>query len=146
MGNNMIQAQLDLSRPIGEVFDYVADFRNENEWNVVAHDVRMLTEPPIGKGSRFLGEYDRVGTLEYEILEYDRPRHLLVRATSKWFDSVSTFDLAARDQVSHVIFAIDPKPKGFLKLLAPLMTGMVKGQMEKNMGSLKRSLEARAAR
>lgn len=139
----MIQTQLDLPRPIGEAFDYVADFRNENEWNVIAHDVRMLTEPPIGKGSRFRGKYYRLATMEIEIEEYDRPRHLLIRVTSNWLDFAGTFDFATRGDATHLISAIDPKLKGFFRLLAPLMTGRTKGQLEKNMGSLKRTLEAR---
>ena len=55
---------MPLAKPIDEAFDYFADFRNENEWNVVAHDIRLLNDGPIGVGSRFQGEYDRMGTMD----------------------------------------------------------------------------------
>ena len=141
----MIRTQVDLRRPIEAVFDYFADFRNENEWNAVARDARLLTEPPIAAGSRFSIVYTRVGTMEYEISAFDRPRHLAVRATSKAFNSMSTFDFSARRGFTHVEIAIHPKPKGVLKVFAPLIAGMARGQLEKGMASLKRTLEARAA-
>jgi hypothetical protein len=139
----VVRIELDLARPIAETFDYFSDFRNENEWNIVAHEIRLLTAGPIGKGSRFSGEYDRMGTMEYEIIEFDRPRHLLVRGRAKSFEWVSTFDFAAQADSTHVIGTIDPKPKGLFTLMKPVMEAIMKGQMLKGMGSLKRTLEAK---
>ena len=139
----MIQGTYDFSTPIGETFDYVADFRNENEWNPVAHGVRMLTEPPIGKGSRFRGDYDRVGTMEIEIMEYDRSRHLLAHVSSRLFDFVSSFDFATRGDGTQLVSVIDAKPKGIFKLISPLLTGMLKKQLRTNWGLLKNTLESR---
>jgi len=138
----VIKGQYDFSRPIGETFDYFADFRHENEWNPVAHDVQMLTEPPIGKSSRFRGNYDRIGTMQIEIMEYDRPRHLLVHVRSNWFEFTSMFDFGVRGDVTELVSAIDPKPKGALRLLTPLLTGMLKAQLKKNWGLVKRALES----
>jgi hypothetical protein len=39
---------------------------------------------------------------------------------------------------------MDPRPKGVMRLLKPLMGLIVKGQVEKGMRSLKQVLEARA--
>ena len=139
----MIRGQYEFSRSIEETFDYFADFRNENEWNPVAHDVQMLTEPPIGKGSRFRGEYDRVGTMQIEIMEYDRPRHLVLHVRSNWFDFVSTFNFATRGDVTQLVSAIDAKPKGVFRLVSPLLIGMLKRQLKTNWGLLKRTLESR---
>ena len=113
--------ELHVSRPVNEVFDYFLDFRNENEWNVVARDVKILTTGPIGVGSRFRGQYQGMGTLEYEILEYDRPRRACVRGTSNPFDFVSTFELAPKPAGTNMTGTMDPRPKGFVRLVAPVI-------------------------
>lgn len=138
-----MKTQVDIARPMDQVIDYFADVRNEKEWNAVVRDARLLTELPIAGGSRFSVAYDRMGTMEGEILEFDRPRHLVLRGTSRALDSRSTFDFSDRGGVTHVEVAIDPTLKGVFKLFMPLMAGMAKGQLEKGMASLKRTLEAR---
>jgi Polyketide cyclase / dehydrase and lipid transport len=138
----VIRVQLEVDRPVSDTFDYFADFRNENEWNTVAHDIRMLTDAPVGTGSRFRGEYDRMGTMEYEIIEFVRPRHLRVHGTSKTFRWVSTFDFTSTGDGTRIDGATDMKPGGLLRLLVPLMQGIIKRQMIKGMGGLKQQLEA----
>ena len=108
-------------------------------------DIQLLTEGAIGTGSRFRGEYDRIGTMEYEILELDRPHHVLVRGKSKSFEWVSTFDFSERGAGTHVVGTMDPQPKGLLGLLKPILETLMKGQMLKGMGSLKRTLESKPA-
>ncbi len=90
------------------MFDYFVDFRNENEWNVVAHDVTMLTDRPIGVGSRFRGEYDRMGAMEYELIEYDRPRWAKVRGNARLFRWVSTFSFTEEAGGTRVDCTMDP--------------------------------------
>jgi len=139
----MVRIDVELDVPVQEAFDYFADFRNENEWNVVAHDVVMTTDIPVGAGSCFKGEYDRMGTLAYEILEYDRPRHLRVRGTSKSFDFVSTFDFSGSGGSTLMRGTMDPHPKGVMKVLTPLMGGVIKRQTTKGMASLRKVLESK---
>lgn len=139
----MIKLTLEVGKPVDEVFDYFADFRNENEWNVVAHDVRMLTDGAIGPGVRFAGEYQGMGRLEYEIIEYDRPRYLKTHGTSRMMHFVSTFTFSSRGAGTRVDATLDPSPTGLMRVLTPVMGLFVKGQMRKGMSSLRETLEAR---
>ena len=66
--------------------------------------------------------------MEIEIMEYDRPRHLLAHVSSNWFEFVSSFDFATR---------------GVFRLISPLLIGMLKRQLKTNWGLLKRTLESR---
>jgi hypothetical protein len=81
----MVVVRLRVDLPVETVFDYFLDFRNENQWNVVAHDIVLLTDLPIAVGSRFSGQYDRMGQMEYEIQEFDRPRFASVTGNAKLF-------------------------------------------------------------
>ena len=49
----MVRIDVELDVPVQEAFDYFSDFRNENEWNVVAHDVVMTTDIPIQSTAMF---------------------------------------------------------------------------------------------
>ena len=141
----MVRIELEVDRPVAEVFDYMADFSNENEWNSVAHDVGQLNPGPVGVGARFKGEYDRMGNVEYEIKEYARPDHLGCEGRAKMLTWDSTFDFSGREGGTRLVGTIDPHPKGVLRLAKPLMEMVMRAQMQKGMGNVKATLERRPA-
>jgi hypothetical protein len=141
----MITFDVHVERPVDEVFDYMADFRNENEWNVVASDLKMITPEPVGVGSRFTGEYQRMGTMRYEITRYDRPGRLDVKGDAKNFEWSSTFTLTQEGAGTKMVGTMDPHPTGIMRFAKPLMEPMIKGQIKKGMASFKRTLESKDA-
>ncbi|MDQ6948188.1 MAG: SRPBCC family protein [Actinomycetota bacterium] len=139
----MVRIELEVDRPVAEVFDYLADFRNETDWNSVAHDVAQLNAGPVAVGARFRGEYDRMGSMEYEIQEYARPNHLRGKGKAKMLTWYSTFDFSGHEGGTRLVATIDPHPKGALWLAKPLMGLVMKGQMQKGMRNVKATLERR---
>jgi hypothetical protein len=140
----MVAVSLVVNLPVKTVFDYFVDFRNENEWNVVAHDVEMTTPGPIAVGSRFRGIYDRMGPLEYEVQELDRPAFARVRGNARMFAWDSTFTFTEQPDGTRVVCTMDPNPKGPLRILKPLIGGMVEKQMRRGLASLKSTLQTKA--
>jgi hypothetical protein len=137
----MITVSVTADLPIDTVFGYFTDFRNENEWNVVAHDVVLVTPGPIGVGSRFAGDYDLMGRMEYEITEYDPPHWARVRGSSRRFGWDSTFTFTADEGGrTRVVCTMDPHPPLLLRPLKPLMSGMIRKQMERGLASLTTTL------
>ncbi|HEY8407571.1 MAG TPA: hypothetical protein VIK66_06310 [Gaiellaceae bacterium] len=68
-----------IRRPVEEVFDYVADERNEPNFNARIFRVQLLTPEPIGVGSRFGIEMTmmrRVFDMTVESTALERPRLL----------------------------------------------------------------------
>ncbi len=45
------ETTVEIARPVGEVFDFVADQTNAPQWQAGLHEVRRLTEGPIGVGT-----------------------------------------------------------------------------------------------
>lgn len=45
-----IEGEIVIGRPVGEVFDFVADSRNEPSFNPAMTSVELLTPLPIGRG------------------------------------------------------------------------------------------------
>src|SRR5450759_151468 len=72
-----------IQRPIEEVFDFVADSRNEPGWLPGATRVDKTTEGPIGQGTRFEGEYARAGMVSLELVDFERPHRVTFRAKSR---------------------------------------------------------------
>jgi uncharacterized protein YndB with AHSA1/START domain len=73
----MINAHVDLQveAPPEEVFDKLADMRNELQWNEAVTEMRKATDGEIGKGTRFEGRMKRgIGPMQMEIVEYERVR------------------------------------------------------------------------
>ena len=74
-----IRGSIEIARPVEEVFDTVADLRNEPRYNTKMTGVVKLTDGPIGAGTRFEATVESRGrplpvTVEYTA--FDRPRLL----------------------------------------------------------------------
>ena len=76
-----IEGELVIKRPVDEVFDFVADERNEPRYNPRMASVELVSTGPIGVGSRFRATNRSIGrTVEIviEFTAYERPRRLTV--------------------------------------------------------------------
>jgi uncharacterized protein YndB with AHSA1/START domain len=65
--------------PLGTVFDFLADPRNEPKYNPLILAARKTTSGSIGLGTRYVQQvksFGRVGDVDIEIVEYQRPEHL----------------------------------------------------------------------
>lgn len=113
----------DLEEPPERVFDYIADVRNELKWQKDIRRAVKTTEGPLGDGTTFDTEYRGFGRMTLTLSEYRRPEHLafLGEGPRAWMRFV--MDVAARDGGgSQVTFAIDMRPQGAFKVLAPLLS------------------------
>ena len=81
----VIDGEIVIERPVEDVFDFVADERNEPRFNSRMSRVEMATPEPVGAGSRFLAESRMMGrTFEVavEYTDFERPRLLGSRSRS----------------------------------------------------------------
>ena len=80
-----IRGEVLSRRPVEEVFDFVADERNEPTYNPNMVSAAMITDGPIGVGTRFSATV-RTGRrplgMEIEYTAFDRPHRLA--STSAW--------------------------------------------------------------
>lgn len=78
-----VRGSLDIARPVEEVFDFVADQRNEVRYNPAMTDSIKITDGPIGVGTRFHATILRRGKpleVTIECTGFDRPRLLASRS------------------------------------------------------------------
>jgi uncharacterized protein YndB with AHSA1/START domain len=138
-----MQETFTIDRPVEEVFDYLADVRNELEWNPTIRSAQKVTEGPIRTGTRFIGDYRPLGRATIDIVEMDRP--LSIRFLATWtrlsFDGAFTLAQAGTGTVVHVTLVL--QPRGVLKLLFPLIARQVARQMRSHGPLMGSALEAR---
>lgn len=125
------------------VFDLMADVRNEAQWNDGVSRAELTTEEPVGEGSRFLTDHGGpLGQIESTITVFDRPRRLEFGATSKRMDLAISFTFTEAGSGTLVHGTFDPKPKGVMAVLFPLLRPMIRRDMAKQHQQLKALCES----
>ncbi len=140
-----IEGEIIIHRPVEEVFDFVADERNEPRYNPHMLSVELTSAGPIGLGSRFRAELKtgrRTMQMTIEFTGFDRPRRLASSTHSSMMDTVGalTFDLTAKG--TRMRWSWDVHPRGALRLM-PVIVRLVGRRQERHIwGNLKRLLES----
>lgn len=142
-----IEGQILIGRPAEEVFDFVADSRNEPSFNPAMAGVELLTPLPIGLGTRFRARMGRAGMqMLVELTDFDRPHRLGSRTTSSMMETSGALTFAADGDGTVMRWDWQVRPKGWVRMLGPLF-GPLGGRMERRIWTrLKRCLENAAAR
>ncbi len=141
-----ITGHVRMAAPAGQVFDTVADTRNEPSFNPAMAGVELLTAPPIGLGTRFGARMGRAGTpMLVEVTEFDRPHRLGSRTTSSMMDTSGAWTFAADGDGTVMSWNWQVRLKGWMRVLGPLC-GPLGGRMERRIWTrLKHQLEGDAS-
>ncbi|RYV49899.1 SRPBCC family protein [Pengzhenrongella frigida] len=139
-----IRGEIVISRPISEVFDFVADERNEPKYNPRMLRAEKLTDGAIGTGTQFRATMKsrRTPDMVLETTEYDRPTRLASTTTmpSAEIRGVLTFEPTVGG--TRLRWSFEVQPNGALKALRPIIVRVGRRQEATNWASLKRYLES----
>jgi hypothetical protein len=119
-----------VGRDAEDVFDFLADIRNERAWNPRVVRIEKATDGDVGAGTRFESEYKGLGRLDTEIVDYDRPRRLGFRSEGPRMRIAGTFVVSRAGEGTQVDLTAGFQPQGVFRVLAPLM-GLVMRQQNK---------------
>ena len=144
----LVQGDIVIDRPIDEVFDFVADERNEPGYNPQMTRAEMVTQEPIGVGSKFHSVMTGVGRgadMTIEFTEFDRPHRLGSATHISNMDINGTLVFEAQGQSTKMKWLWNIEPRGFLKLLGPVVRRMGERQELAIWTGLKKVMEAQSA-
>ena len=130
----------DITRPPAEVFERLADARNEPSWNSQVSRSELVSEEPVGQGSRFV-TVNRGKPYDSTVTTHEPPELLVFEVTGKPLDITASFTIAPRGDGSHVVSEFHFRPKGAMKVTFPLMQSAVRKDLAKQSQSFKRFCE-----
>jgi carbon monoxide dehydrogenase subunit G len=70
---SVIENRVEIARSPEDVFDYLADLRNELEWNPDVQSMEKLTDGPVGLGTRYRAKWSKSRHIICECTRFDRP-------------------------------------------------------------------------
>ncbi|MDW3221243.1 MAG: SRPBCC family protein [Acidimicrobiales bacterium] len=139
-----IRSEIDIDRPVEQVFAVVADMSRNPEWQTGMVSCSWTTEPPILVGST----YDQVASFmgreiltTFEVTEFDAPSRIRIESIVSTFPLDITRTVEPRGDGSRVVAVVRGEPGGLMKLFAPLMTFQARRSIRADYQRLKELLE-----
>lgn len=134
---------IEIGRPPGDVFAYLADLEHTPEWNSAITSTRNITPGPVVLGSRFrqTRSVPRPAVEMLEITRLDPDRRIEIVGDLASFPARLTYELSSGPRGTTLTNSVELEPPGPLGLLGGLFTGRVQASVAENLGVLRTLLE-----
>jgi uncharacterized membrane protein len=133
-----------ITKPVAQVFAFVADHQNLPAWTVGVKQSQRLTSGPPASGSR----YRIVGTLlgrtiqsSYQVTAFEPGRSFEGTMNSPMFGFSEQYRFEPDGQATRVSMTATAEPHGVFRFLAPVMTAGIRRQVKADHRRLKTFLE-----
>jgi uncharacterized protein YndB with AHSA1/START domain len=140
-----IEGEVVIGRPVDVVFDYVADQRNEPQYNPRMVRAEKITDGPVGRGTVFrsaVASLGRTAEMRIECTAYQRPVLLASTTTMRQADFTVRLLFESVPGGTRMRWSEQVGPKHGFKLAGPLITWIGRRQERAIWTSMKRRLEA----
>lgn len=143
-----IEGEILIERSVEDVFDFVADERNEPQYNPRMLRAEKITPGPTAIGTQFSAEMRTMGRTAEMTIEwtaYERPKRLAssTHLSTMEIDGTLTFDAVPGG--TRMRWSWELKMRGLFKLIAPIIVRMGQHQEKTVWMNLKHLLEAQPA-
>lgn len=140
-----IAGEVTIDAPVEEVFDMVADERNEPRYNPRIGRAEKVSDGPVGTGARFVAEPKGMGAkgeMTLEVVEYDRPHrlHNVVRSPYMQVDGTLTFEEV--EGMTRLRWDWDMGLVGPMRVLSPVLALVGPAWERRNWVGLKQFMES----
>jgi len=130
-----VTATTRIACPPEQVFDTLADLRNDTRWNSRISSAELRSTEPIGPGSRF-GIVNGGSPYDVTITSYEPPSRLVIEASGNP-DLTIAYALTPTNDGTELVSDFDFRPKGALKVLLPLLAPVIRRDVPKQYASFK---------
>ncbi|MCY7289093.1 MAG: SRPBCC family protein [Cryobacterium sp.] len=137
-------ADIQVRRPITEVFAFVEDARNRPQWDDTVISEEITSAPPITVGTTVrtrLRSMGREYTYTWVVTDHDVPGRMTIESVSGPLPTTLQFTLTGDVAQTRVEFTVTGRPTGFMRLLQPMMARSTKHNLDRNCERLGRLLE-----
>jgi carbon monoxide dehydrogenase subunit G len=139
--------QIDIDRPIADVFDFIANVENAPKWQPAVIETTRITDGPIRVGTqfrevaKFMGR--NINTI-CEITEIEPLKRFAFKGTSNGPASYqSTYTLESIGNATRITIVGHFQFKGLWRLLEPFIKGEVGKESAQELKEMKAAIESR---
>ena len=121
-----IHERIETALPIGDAFDYIADFANSQAWDPGTVASRRLDTGPVQAGAVYLLDVrmgDRVAKMEYRIRDYERPTRVVLTGSGSNVEAVDEIRFEPAGDGTVIDYTADIKLGGLLRFAQPFLGG-----------------------
>ncbi|QGG40463.1 SRPBCC family protein [Aeromicrobium yanjiei] len=140
-----VERTFTVPRPIEDVFAYLSDFENTNEWDPgTVRTTRTGGDGGLGttyaNRSEFMG---RETDLTYETIGFDRPTFFACRGTNKTATTIDSMTFTRDGDSTQIRYRADFRFRGLARAAAPFVVRpKLEGLADETVEQIRRSLEA----
>lgn len=141
-----IDGEIVIAAPVEQVFDLVADERNEPRYNPRIVQAQKTSQGPVGRGARFTAQPKGMGArgaMTIEVVDYDRPSRLVTSIRSPYMDADGTLTFAPVEDGTRMRWSWDMRLRGAARVLSPLLRAIGPRWEYRNWAGLKQFMENR---
>ncbi len=139
-----ISGEISIAAPIEQVFDMVADERNEPCYNPRIVRAEKTSPGPVGPDARFPAQprgMGAAGTMTMKIVDYDRPRRLATSIRSSYMDVDGTLTFSQADGGTRMRWSWNMRLRGAMRILSPVVRAVGPRWEHRNWAGLKQFME-----
>jgi carbon monoxide dehydrogenase subunit G len=139
-----VEGNIVINRPLEEVFDFVADERNEPRYNPQMTRAEKISPGPIGIRTQFHSVMTGVGgaaDMTIEFTAFERPKRIAETTHLSNMDIMGELLFEPVPRGTRMTWIWDIQPRGLLKLMGPLVRRMGERQERTIWTGLKQVLE-----
>lgn len=140
-----IEGEIVINRTPEDVFDFVADERNEPRYNPKMHLAEKISDGQIGLGTRFRVQTVSMGRpvdMVLEVTGYERPHRLRITTHMPSMDLQGGLTFEPSPDGTRMRWSWELQPSGMLRMLSPLVASIGRRQERTIWTGLKDHLEA----
>lgn len=139
-----IEGEILIERSVEEVFDFVADQRNEPRFNPRMLSAEKITPGPVAVGTQFRAETTTMGRtaeMTIELTAYERPTRLASSTHLSTMEIVGTLTFDPVPQGTRLRWSWALGLRGAMKLMTPIIVRIGQRQERTIWTNLKHLLE-----
>lgn len=118
-----VERTFTVSRSVEDVFDYLSNFENTEEWDPGTLSTRLISGEG-GLGTQYANRSEFMGRevdLTYETIGYDRPTFFSCRGTNKNATATDSMTFTRMGERTQIHYRADFEFRGIAKWVAPFM-------------------------
>jgi carbon monoxide dehydrogenase subunit G len=139
----LLREELEVDRPLEEVFAFIGDFVNSARWDPGVAEARNVTEGPVRVGTRYelvVVFNDRRLPMTYEVTEYQPPDRVALRGSGSTVNAVDDIRFEPTTGGTRIRYTADLRLRGVLRVLEPLFRGRFEETGRRAMAGMKAAL------